>query len=380
MLKKTILTLVALTLTAGSILGGWWYLHREPATLALPGIVEIQEVRLSSKVGGRVERVAVAEGDLVKAGQPLVYLEAPELLTQAQQAQAKLDAAQADLDKARNGSRPEEIESARAAMESVKARWERLKAGSRKEEIDQARADLESAQADLTNYERNLRRITQMIAERAATPADYDAAVASRDRYQGKTASAKAHLNLLLAGTRQEEIDEAAADLDKAKANYELLRQGTRSEEIAAAEAKVAELRGRVEELKVNLKEAVVLAPEPAVVEVLAVRKGDVVAPNQSVLRMLRADDLWVKIYVPETELGKVRLHQNVTVTIDSYPDRRFDGEVIQIASSSEYTPRNVQSADERKYQVFAVKVRVADPQGIFKSGMAANVVVPLHD
>ena len=82
MLKKTILTLVALTLTAGSILGGWWYLHREPATLALPGIVEIQEVRLSSKVGGRVARVAVAEGDRVRPGQPLVYFDVPELQAQ----------------------------------------------------------------------------------------------------------------------------------------------------------------------------------------------------------------------------------------------------------------------------------------------------------
>ena len=102
-------------------------------------------------------------------------------------------------------------------------------------------------------------------------------------------------------------------------------------------------------------------------------------APNQPVVRVLRAADLWVKAYVPETQLGKVRLNQQVDVTIDSYPGKKFQGTVIQIASSSEFTPRNVQSADERKHQVFAIKVHVPDPEGVFKSGMAAEVVLPLQ-
>src|SRR5262249_49962808 len=115
------------------------------------------------------------------------------------------------------------------------------------------------------------------------------------------------------------------------------------------------------------------------VVEVLSVRKGDVLTPNQTILRVLRADDLWVKVYVPETELGRVQLGQHVDVTIDSYPNRRFAGTVEQIAAESEFTPRNVQSADERRHQVFGVKVRVANPEGVFKSGMAAEVTLPLR-
>jgi multidrug resistance efflux pump len=109
---------------------------------------------------------------------------------------------------------------------------------------------------------------------------------------------------------------------------------------------------------------------------VLGVRKGDVVAPNQAIVRVLRADDLWVKAYVPETELGRVRLGQAVDVGVDGYPGRRFAGTVEQIASESEFMPRNVQSADERRSQVFGVKVRVANPDGMFKSGMAAEIVM----
>ncbi len=154
----------------------------------------------------------------------------------------------------------------------------------------------------------------------------------------------------------------------------ERVRERVAPEEVAEAEALTAELRARLRELDVNLGEAAVCAPEPAVVEVVAVRKGDTAGPNQPLVRVLRADDLWVKAYVPETELGKVGLHHAVEVTIDSFPHKRFAGTVVQIASSSEFTPRNVQSADERRHQVFALKVRVADPQGVFKSGMAADV------
>jgi multidrug resistance efflux pump len=195
--------------------------------------------------------------------------------------------------------------------------------------------------------------------------------------------AALARVEMLKAGSRPEDIAEAAADLQRAKANLDLLLAGTRPEDIARAEALVVEARGRLHEVEANLAEALVRAPERAVVEVLAVRKGDLVPPNQPVIRALRADDIWVKVYVPETELGKVRLGQPVEVTIDSYPGERFAGTVAQIASISEFTPRNVQSVDERRHQVFGVRVRVPQPDDpakrVFKSGMAAEVLIPLQ-
>src|SRR5262249_26344704 len=145
-------------------------------------------------------------------------------------------------------------------------------------------------------------------------------------------------------------------------------------------EARLAESEAKLREIRANLREARVTVPKRAVIEVLAVRKGDLIPPNQPILRVLYAEDLWVKVYVPETDLGKVRLNQKVDVTIDSHPGRRFEGTVMQIASISEFTPRNVQSADERRHQVFGIKVRVDNALGIFKSGMAAEVRLPLHD
>src|SRR5262249_18173093 len=112
----------------------------------------------------------------------------------------------------------------------------------------------------------------------------------------------------------------------------------------------------------------------------LAVRKGDLVPPNQPVVRVLRADDLWVKVYVPETDLARVRLGQPAGVALDGYPGKRFAGTVVRIAGDSEFPPRNVQSVAQRRHQVFGIKVRVADPDGIFTSGLAADVLLPVEE
>lgn len=299
--------------------------------LRLPGVVESQEVKLGSKIGGRVKRVAVTEGQLVEADQELVVFDVPELEAQALQAEGRLHAMEADLERAVNGPRPEEIR--------------------------QAQSDLETAQADLRWSRQEFERVAQLFPGNISR-ADYDAARASFNRAQGRAGAAEAKLALLKAGTRKEDI--------------------------AQARAQVAEARGRLNEIRANLREAVVRAPERAVVEVLAVRKGDLVPPNQPVVRILRAADLWVRVYVPETQLGKVRLGQGAEVTIDAYPGDRFPGTVIFIDPVSEFTPRNVQSVDERRHQVFGIKVQIQQPtepgKQIFKSGMAAEVTLPLSE
>jgi HlyD family secretion protein len=376
---KSVTVVVLLLVGIAAALGFFWPFGDRGDTLRLPGVVEIQEVRLGSKIGGRVAEVFVREGSEVKAGQPLVRLEVPELEAQREQLAARLQDMESALDKARNGPRQEEKDSARAALESVQARLKRLRAGSRAEELRQSRSDLEMATADARLAREDFERAERMFRSAAMPRSDYDRARASLDRSQGKAASVKAHLDMLLAGTRVEEIEEAEADLRKAEANLRLLMAGSRSEDLASAEAQVMEARGKLHEVEANLREANVTAPEPAVVEVLSVRKGDLVGANQPMLRVLRTADLWVKVYVPETELGKVHLDQKVTLSVDGRPGQFFEGTVQQINSASEFTPRNVQSVDERRHQVFGVRIQVTDTQGVFKSGMAADVYVPLH-
>lgn len=179
------------------------------------------------------------------------------------------------------------------------------------------------------------------------------------------------------AGNRIEDIEEAADLWRQAQANHRLLVEQTPLD-VKEAEGKVDEAKGKVDEIAADLRELEVKAPEPSLVEVVSVRPGDLVAPNQPIIRVLRTGDLWIKVYMPETNLSHVRLNQEVAVTVDGYPGRRLKGRIEQINAEAEFTPRNVQSVDERRHQVFGIRVFVADPEGILKSGMAAEVVIPL--
>jgi multidrug resistance efflux pump len=343
---------------------------------ALHGVVEIQEVLVGSKVGGRVAETPAAEGALLKAGDVIARFEVPELEARRAQAEARVKAGEADLEKARNGPRTEEKGAARAAVETALARLALLKAGSRPEQVAAASAALETAAADLKFAEEDFARNEKLIMEKTISRTEWDASRALRDGVRGRHAAAKAALDLLLAGSRKEDIDAAEAEVRRSEAGEALLLAGTRAEEVAAADARVRELRAALAEIDAGLAEAVVHAPEDAVLEVLAVRKGDLLPPGAPVARLHRAADLWVKAFVPETELGNVRLGQEAEVTVDTFPGRKFAGKVSWIASQAEFTPRNVQSADERRHQVFAVKIVVADAGGAFKSGMAADVVL----
>jgi multidrug resistance efflux pump len=353
------------------------YRHR-PNELRLPGTVEVQEVRLSSRVGGRVAKVLTSESATVEAGQPIVELEMPELDAQRAQLVAQKEAARAVLQRLENGAREEEKEAAKAAVDAAKARLARMEHGYRAEEIEQARQELAALQADLENATAELKREQSLYAKNATTLAAYDAAHARHSRLQAQVNAAAANLKMMEAGYRPEEIAESKAQVAQLRANYELLLAGTRPEEIEEARARVAELEAKIAETDVSRQERTVMASEKCVIETLLVRPGDIVAPNQPVALVLRADDLWVKAYISEINLGRIRLSQKVEVTCDAYPGKRFQGEITHISTISEFTPRNVQTIDERRHQVFGFKVRVEDPQGVFKSGMAADVWVPL--
>ena len=347
--------------------------------LKLPGVVEIQEVRLASKQGGRIKQLDVAEGQWVEKDQELLLFEAPELRARLAQLEAQRDSIQVELDKANKGSRLQEIEAAAAAADAATKKWERLKKGFRDEEIKQAESDFQASQADLTLAEEEFSRAVLLFRKRMISPSEYDQYQASYHRAQSRASTLKTKWQMMKNGGWEPEIKEAEALAKQAAANLELLKVSL-GEERRMLTAKMEQKLAEIEEVKAQLAESTIRAPARAIIDVLPVRKGDVLAPNQTVARILKLDDLWVKIFVPETELGKLRLGQIVHVTVDAYPGRRFQGTIYYIASQSEFTPRNVQSIDERRHQVFAIRVRVTDSaaEGVLKSGLAATVYVPL--
>jgi HlyD family secretion protein len=338
------------------------------------GTIETREIQVGSKIGGRVTKVAVEEGQEVRAGALLVRFEANDLIAQRRQAQAEVDQQRANLLKLTRGNRPEEIQQAEATAIAFHAALDKARNGPRTQDIDQAQADYEAAEADAIYAQANFERMQKLVETDTISRMEFDSDRDKRDSAAKKAEAARQRLAELQAGTRHEDLQAADAQYVQAQAAATLSRKGSRSEDIAAARDALAADQARVADLDVALSEAQLAAPADGIVETVSLRPGDLVPPGRIVLTMLEPTQLWVKVYVPETDLSKVKLGQSAQVSVDGMPGQQFTGHVGQIASEAEFLPRNVQTPDDREHQVFGVKVYVDNGNGALKSGMSASV------
>lgn len=228
--------------------------------------------------------------------------------------------------------------------EGLAAQLAELEAGPRKEEIAAARADWEAQAANLDQARADARRAEELFAQKAISATERD-----------QTA------------TRAQALEKSAA---AARSRHDLLAAGTRPEQIAQARAQLAEIDTHLREMKV-------VAPSECVLEALAVKVGDVLAPNQPAAALLLPQHIWVRVYVPEPWLGRIKVGEAVKARVDAFPGRDFAGVVEQIGRQAEFTPRNVQTVAERIKQVFGVKVRLDNASNDLRAGMSADVAFP---
>jgi multidrug resistance efflux pump len=357
--RKRILIIlaVAAVLTATALYAGWF--HRDTA-LQGSGTVEARNIRVGSKVGGRIDKVLVREGDSVQPGQVLITFDDQEL-------QAALEQSRANAEKAQRGFRPEEIAEARAAAAQARADYEMKKNGYRQEDIAAAQAELDRAKADevrthldFDRYEALAKKDLVSKQQRDTAEANWKVAVAQQQNLQHK-------LDEWQRGYRPEEIASAEARYQQTQATLEKFERGNRREDIELAKAAYDYDQARYRERRVT-------APSAAIVEVLDVRPGDLIAPNTPVATLLEKDQIYVRIYIPETEYGRLKLGQKAEVRVDSFPKTVFEGVLEQINQQAEFLPRNVQTREERVHQVFGAKIRINDPAGRVLAGMAADV------
>jgi len=232
----------------------------------------------------------------------------------------------------------------RAKRDQAAAELAELEAGPRQQEIDAAQHDWEALVAEAEQARVDAKRADELFAQKTISATEHDQA-----------------------GTRARTLDKNVA---AAKSRYDLLLAGTRAERLAQARAQLAEIDAQLREMKIT-------APSDSVLEVLSVKVGDVLAPNQAVATLLLTNHLWVRVYVPEPWLGQIRVGEEVAVRVDSEPGKAFTGVVEQIARAAEFTPRNVQTVGERIKQVFGIKVRLDPREGQLRAGMAADVTFP---
>jgi len=376
--RKTILFGAVFLVLLGTLAAWKYFSGRESAdNLVLSGTIEADEIHVGSKVGGRIASVVVNEGQAVKQGQPLIHFDRFDLDAKRADAAAAVAEAEANLQKTLKWSRPEEVAAARAQAEAAWMSYLQARNGPRKEEIDAARAELSAAEADHDVAKVTLERTAKLVSNGVQSQQEYDNAKSANDRAAARREAARQKLDLLLAGTREEEIARAERLFKQAAANRELVERGARKEDIEMAKAQVERARATLKQIDIQLSELEVTAPADAVVEVLQVRPGELINPNAPVATLVEVDRLWVRVYVPEPEKGNVQLGKEVSVEVDTFRGERFRGRIEEISSRGEFTPRNIQTRDERAHQVFGLRVRLDNSGGRLSAGMAADVTIP---
>ena len=317
--------LILLSLIVAGV--AWRLIQREsdPTSLALYGDVDLRQVQLSFNNSERIAAVLVQEGDRVRQGQLLARLDTARLEPQLAQAEAQ----------------------AAAQLQVVK----RLRSGSRPEEIAQARANLQAAQADLTNarqqYER-WRSAAEISAGRAVRQQDVDNARTAVQVAEAKLAVVEKTLDLAIAGPRREEITENEARLRAFEAQARVLRQ--------------------------QLDDAQLIAPVDAVIRTRVMEPGEMASPQRPVFSLAITDPKWVRAFISEPDLGKIKPGMPASIVVDSFAGRRFEGWIGFISPVAEFTPKTVQTEELRSSLVYEIRVMVEDKQDRLRLGMPATV------
>jgi HlyD family secretion protein len=321
MKKKVIPIIVVLAvLTAGFL----YFRNRSPVNpdlIRVSGNIELTEAEVSFKIPGKVEERLVDEGESVTAGQAVARLDRLELSQEKALRQAQ-------------------VGSARAALAE-------LLAGSRAEEIAQAQALLDRAQADQERAQEEFERQKRLYQREVISTREYDQARTTRDGAEAKVREAREYLALVKKGPRREKIDQARAAL---KAAEEVLGQA-----------------------QTRLDYTVVVSPLSGMVLSKNIEPGEYVSPGTPVVTVGEVSQVFLRAYINETDLGRVKVGQKVKVTTDTFPGKSYEGRISFLAPQAEFTPKNVQTQKERVKLVYRIKVEIPNPQMELKPGMPAD-------
>lgn len=342
--------------------------------LTFSGLIESQEVVVGSKVGGRVIKLLVEEGDKVKTSQPIIELDIKDLVLQKRLLETKIAQAEANLAKLENGNRPEEINQAEAETRKQFAALKAMKNGNRPEEINQAKTELSTAKVSLNSANATFERFKELYKNGLTSKQSYEEAETKASAATNEVKILEEKLKLLESGNRIEDIEFAEENLKQAQAKVSLLKAGTRKEEIQEMKAKLDEIKVSIEQIDLQIEEGKICSSVDGIIELLNVNIGDIVTPNKPVAKLLDPEQVFVRIYVPEPQLGYLKIGKEVDIKIDTFPDKNFPGIIKQIAGKGEFLPRNVQTREQREYQVFSVKVGIKNQEGLLKPGMTAEI------
>jgi HlyD family secretion protein len=395
MKTKKIAGILCFLVLAGVLAGVFLLREKKNSShIVASGNIEVTDVSLGFKVSGRLAQCLKDEGDAVSKGELLARLEDADQKVALRLAEVSLDAARAVLAELQNGSRPEEIELAEAGVRMARQQLLELTRGSRVQEIETARADLakaeaarEAARSRLAQAREDFERYEHLIETQSVSQRDFTLFKTQFQVAENNLAEADSRVNqsaqalsLVTEGPRSEQIEKARAALAEAQARYALVKAGPRQEKIDQAAARVAEAQQRVEQARLALSYTDLTAPMDGVVFSRSAEPGEFLNPATPVLVVGDLAHPWLRAYVSERALGKLQLGQSVQVFTDSFPGRPYEGVLSFISSEAEFTPKAVQTFEERVKLMFRIKISLANPAGELRPGMPADVRIPVSE
>jgi len=364
--------------------------HNDPNRLIVSGNIEVTDARLSFKIPGRLVERLVDEGEEIKKGQPIALLDDTDQKLGVARAQANIGYARAVLAELEAGSRFEDIQRAKAQVEQAESVLLERERGSRSQEIGDARAEVKRAKASLEGARSQLGlaksdhdRYSNLHEDNVISVREYDiyrrkyeTALSAFTEAEARLKSAKEKLSLRREGPRREQIEQARAALRQAEASYALIKAGPRSETILQARAKVDVAEETLRQARQQLAYTQLFAPFDGVVLSKAAEPGEYLNVGSPIVTVGDLQRVWLRAYVNETDLGRIKRNREIEVLTDTYPDKVYKGRISFISSEAEFTPKSVQTFEERVKLMYRIKIELPNPDRELKPGMPADAVI----
>ena len=391
-IKKSYVIVVLLLagVAIGAVVSLKYFRAGDPSSISVSGNIELTEVNISFKVSGKLVELNVGEGSAVKKGMVLARLDQDQLLRQRERASAALDSARSQLSQLNTDVlyQKQSVESGinekQAELNEAQSNLRDLLAGSRAQEVKAATAAADQARADYEMTKRDWERVQSLHRYDDISASQYDQYKNRYETAQAALQAAEQRLGLVKEGPRPESIVAARAMVARAEASLKLAEAAKlllkeKEQEVQTRNAEIEKSKAELALIDTQLQDPIAASPIDGVVLTKAAEVGEVLAPGTTILSEGDLDHPWLRAYINESDLGRIKLGNKVSVTTDSFPGKVYWGRVSFISDKAEFTPKQIQTEEERVKLVYRIKIDIANPAHELKSNMPADAQILLN-